>query len=404
MKFSLKCLKALLLVSSIALGTTYAQSRGEVVITGQIPGAKDGTPIRLVRMEDKEDKIQFATGAIEKGTFALKGELIGPTVVYLRVGQGKINAKGLPDRWASIPMMLEQGKVKVKVVHIDSIPLEYGDQGPISFNRKNVDVQGAGKIQAQYEEYLARVKDADFKVWKAERTATDYFMSGGARLDSLSKLHYKIKVQEIKKDSIADVFMRQHPMYAVSAWIGLKQAKSQFTYSGQQLQDMTVVLKDNPDQNRYQQILVEVEKNKAFALHVPFGDLQVETPTGEVKQMVPLMGMNKGKYTLVDFWASWCGPCRSAIPHVRSLHQQYGQQLEIVAASLDEKAANWKKAMDDEKMEWTQVILPGKSANEIMGRFNINSIPTLMMVNPAGEVVLLTNSSDEISAYIKKNL
>ncbi|WP_158499915.1 TlpA disulfide reductase family protein [Sphingobacterium paucimobilis] len=392
----------LIFFGCLAQLNVYGQSTSGMVLQGKVAGAQDGAPVRLVNVEDKENQKELVAGTLHKGNFELRAQLEGPTLVSLRIGKGSINTKGLPEGWASIPMMLEKGSVTINISHIDSVSAAYSDKGPVIFNNKHISLRGAGDCQKQYETYLLAVRDADYHVWQADRAATDYFMSGGVQLDSLSKLHLKEKVQEMKRDSIANVFMKTNPSYAISAWIGLQQARTEFVYSAEQLQNMVTLLKNNPDTRRYQDILEAVDRNKAYRVGTLFGKLQGETPTGENLDIASLIG--QGKHTLIDFWASWCGPCRSAIPHVRSLYHQYEGNLNVIAVSLDEKNAAWKKAMEDEKMEWTQLWLPNKSFNELRARFNINSIPALMILNPSGQVVLLTNSSDEISAYLKRNI
>lgn len=94
----------------------------------------------------------------------------------------------------------------------------------------------------------------------------------------------------------------------------------------------------------------------------------------------------KGKYVLVDFWASWCGPCRKAIPAIKELYGQYNAKgFEVLSVSVDTDVAAWNKAMEDEKMPWSQVRSPDK--DKTLSQFMIVGIPTLYLINREGKIV-----------------
>ena len=94
----------------------------------------------------------------------------------------------------------------------------------------------------------------------------------------------------------------------------------------------------------------------------------------------------KGKYVLVDFWASWCGPCRKAIPEIKELYSAYKEKgFEVLSVSVDTDHAAWKRAMEEEQMPWKQVISPDK--NKTLADFMIVGIPTLYLVDREGKIV-----------------
>lgn len=94
----------------------------------------------------------------------------------------------------------------------------------------------------------------------------------------------------------------------------------------------------------------------------------------------------KGKYVLVDFWASWCGPCRKAIPEIKELYSKYKENgLEVLSVSVDTDPAAWRKAMSEENMPWPQVLSPDK--NKTMAGFMIIGIPTLYLIDREGKIV-----------------
>lgn len=94
----------------------------------------------------------------------------------------------------------------------------------------------------------------------------------------------------------------------------------------------------------------------------------------------------KGKYLLVDFWASWCGPCRKAIPEIKELYSAYNSKgFEVLSVSIDTDNSAWRKAMTEENMPWPQVLSPDK--NQTMANFMIVGIPTLFLIDREGKIV-----------------
>lgn len=92
----------------------------------------------------------------------------------------------------------------------------------------------------------------------------------------------------------------------------------------------------------------------------------------------------RGKYLLVDFWASWCGPCRASFPAVKELYAKYnGEKFDILGLSLDKKEPAWRKAMEEEKCPWTQVVdLDGTVAN----KYAVSTIPLMVLIAPDGTI------------------
>lgn len=94
----------------------------------------------------------------------------------------------------------------------------------------------------------------------------------------------------------------------------------------------------------------------------------------------------KGKYLLMDFWASWCGPCRQAVPKVKELYSQYKKKgLEVVSISIDTDKSAWRKAMKEEKMPWEQLLSP--NLDKTMEEFQFSGIPTLFIIDPDGKII-----------------
>lgn len=108
----------------------------------------------------------------------------------------------------------------------------------------------------------------------------------------------------------------------------------------------------------------------------------------------------RGKYTLVDFWASWCAPCRKKHPSYQDLYKKNADHLEVFSISLDETETPWIKAMEEDQMNWTNVIdleaFDGKTAKD----YYIIGIPYSYLVDPDGIIVGSNLEADEIQKIL----
>lgn len=130
-------------------------------------------------------------------------------------------------------------------------------------------------------------------------------------------------------------------------------------------------------------------------------DFSLPTPDG--KTMIGVKDY-RGKLLLIDFWASWCGPCRKAIPHVKEVYEKYKSKgLEVLSVSIDKSNEAWKKALEEEKMPWAQVCAP-EAGKEIMLSYQFSIIPYIILVDREGNIVAKGLRGSSIEAAIEEAL
>ncbi len=111
--------------------------------------------------------------------------------------------------------------------------------------------------------------------------------------------------------------------------------------------------------------------------------------------------VEKNRYTLLDFWASWCAPCRKAMPEIKKIYEKYGKKgLAVVSLSLDTDGEAWKKAVSDLGMTWTQLCNPDGGSNQVGQAYGVEFIPTVLIIDKSGKVVSRGLEGEALAAKI----
>ncbi|WP_169313285.1 redoxin domain-containing protein [Solitalea canadensis] len=130
---------------------------------------------------------------------------------------------------------------------------------------------------------------------------------------------------------------------------------------------------------------------------------EIELPTAEG---IPVkLSSLQGKYVLIDFWASWCPPCRAEIPHLTQLYSAYKNKgLEIYGVSLDKDKDRWLKAVEDYKMQWIHVSDLKKWGSQPVEGYGIEGIPANFILDKEGKIIAKDLHGTQLEDFLKKLL
>jgi peroxiredoxin len=128
----------------------------------------------------------------------------------------------------------------------------------------------------------------------------------------------------------------------------------------------------------------KVERYKRVALGAKAPPLSAPTPQGDILSLKDI----DAKYILIDFWASWCGPCISQVPDLQKAHRDFNAMgFEILSVSLDAKADKWKAAISKHKLDWLHISDLRVWKSELAQSYNVTFVPFNLLVDQNGIIV-----------------
>ena len=145
-------------------------------------------------------------------------------------------------------------------------------------------------------------------------------------------------------------------------------------------------------------ILTKLNLAKRTSIGVQAADFEAKTPA-----QIPIKLSNfKGQYVLIDFWASWCGPCRQENPNVVAAYETFkDKNFTVLGVSIDEKEDAWVKAVKQDGLVWTQLL---DRTSEIANMYGINAIPKNFLVDPSGKIIAKNLRGAELMATLQEVL
>lgn len=375
-----------------------AFAQGDFSLSGHIQGLPDSVKLVLVDIEDpNNESSEIATVSPKDGKFELKGKVVSPRMC-------KLLFKSYSPSYEDFRTVLS-----VRAM-VDASPLilnascEYDSllKTRNALMEKALRVSGS-QVADEFAQFRAAVQDAEYDMNEASYLSAHKFFETNNNPDTVKRYEALKKIEEKKYEAVRKQFIEDHPSYNISAYEVQRDFEKIFKHNSTEIDALADMVKVCPDTARTNM----VEKRRKFAHRYALGMKcpQIEVTTPDDKIVDFNSRIEPGKFTFIDFWASWCGPCRQAIPHVKDLYAKYGDRMNIYSVSVDENEAGWRKAMEKEAMPWPQYILKGKDQMAKGSQaFFLTTIPRLILLDAEGKVICSTNSPDEVTSLIEANL
>jgi thiol-disulfide isomerase/thioredoxin len=385
-KTKLKMKKALLLFAVVTLA--YSCDKTESLppntyeITVSAKGVYNGIRAYIKNTDDPRREIIIDTAIVMNETFSFNGKVENASLLAITINGIKGN----------LPFVLEPGKINIEV-YKDSI-----SSSTINGSKNNEDYN---VFKKEYSKKTEDINSLRLQINEARRLGDNELYSElNARYSFLRKklVLYNYQFIDENPDSDFSLFLLEKLINnknqeVVKIKNGLATLKKVINKNaankriGKKIEDFINILQSQENLN-----LGKVAPN-----------FSAPTPEGKTLSLNDI----KGKATIIDFWASWCKPCRRENPNVVRVFEKYHEKgLEIISVSLDKdgQKERWLKAIDDDNMNWHHVSNL-KFWNEPVARqYNINSIPATFILDENGVIVAKKLRGDALEQKIAELL
>lgn len=374
--------KALLLFAALCLFACQQKKEEGFTIQGTLKGEAEGGKVMLQTIMEYPP-VTIDSTVVKDGKFTLKGKIDSVAMYALVID---INEPGTaePDY---------HNKVFSERFYVDNSDITFeGDVATLPAYYYNPERTGKAIIKGSapqdlYEKFNAEKKDVVAQLIDlGDRYSKEYIIPGLEGKDSTSRGIEIVKAEKPLKSKVREMtlkFIKENP----SSVVALDEISAIINGYGMSVTateiDEMMALVQGPwaGTKQLEALQTMAAKSKKLAIGEKYLDAEFLDPKGEKVKLSSLIP--EGKFVMLEFWASWCGPCRGEIPHLVKVHNKY-KDFEIISISVDDKDSEWQKAMKEEGMVWKQLRNPKGLKGAVQDLYNISGVPTCLLLDKEG--------------------
>lgn len=329
----------------MAASAAYAQMDG-YQITARTQGLADTTAYLIRCNTDTIGRTEMKNGMI-----VFKGKTEKPDVAYIRFAGKK----------SVIPLILENVNIQI-LANSQGVTIVGGEQQELYNHYANLNQVTKAEQNRVQNEMRAAMQEGNQMKMK------------GLQNDFLKYVEKMRKVEVATFDSLVNTIAGMYVLSSNMMDMGRTMLRERYDRFSPEYQE-------SPLGKAVAEYLEKIEQIMEGKIAPDFSLPNVEGDTISLHKM-------RGKVKLVDFWASWCAPCRKEMPNLVKLYKHYQTKgLEILGVSIDDKADAWKKACFEEGITWKSVRTPEGSKSPILQQYMIQSIPFTILLDADNRIV-----------------